>query len=96
MKPIIQKLVAFLKEVFSEDGQGSFSRVASGFIVLATCGWVTYVVARTHSIPDLAGPSGFIGVGSVGHYATNKLPDIVSAFRGHPQVNPQNGQNGQQ
>jgi hypothetical protein len=89
MKPVIQKLVAFLKEVFSEDGQGSFSRIASGFIVLATCGWVTYVVARTRTIPDLSGPSLFLGTGAA-HYGLNKLPDIVEKFKG-PQP-PQNGQ----
>jgi hypothetical protein len=90
MKPVIQKLVAFLREVFSEGGQGSFSRVIQGLIVLSTCGWVTYVVLRTRAIPDLGGPATFVGAGSL-HYMTNKLPDIMNAFKGGPQP-PQNGQ----
>jgi len=91
----MKRILAFIREVFSEDGQGSFSRVIQGFIVLATCGWVTHVVARTHAIPDLTSPSMFIGAGSL-HYVANKVPDMLSAFRGKdtstPNGPPEQGQ----
>jgi hypothetical protein len=89
----LQKLVAFFKEVFSEDGRGSFSRVIQGFIVLMTCSWVTYVVLRTRAIPDLTSPATFIGAGSL-HYVANKIPSMISAFKSteNGQNPPQNGQ----
>ncbi len=93
----IQKLVAFLREVFSEEGRGSFSRVIQGFIVVTTCSWVTYVVLRTRAIPDLSGCALFIGTGAI-HYGVGKVAGIVSAFKGTPDKteNVQNGQNAQQ
>jgi hypothetical protein len=79
---MIKELWSFVKSIFSEDGQGSFSRMAQGFIVLMTCGWVTHVVWKTHAIPDLGGVSVFIGTGALGHYGLNKAESIVGAFRG--------------
>lgn len=91
----IKQILAFFREVFSEDGQGSFSRVIQGVIVLATCSWVTYVVIRTRAIPDLSGASLFIGTGAA-HYGINKMASIVEAFKGKSTENVQNGQNAQQ
>lgn len=93
----LKQLVAFFKEVFSEDGRGSFSRVIQGFIVLMTCSWVTYVVLRTRAIPDLSGCALFIGTGAI-HYGVGKMAGIVDAFKGKSTENvqtKQNGQNGQ-
>lgn len=84
----LQKLVAFLREVFSEDGRGSFSRVIQGFIVVMTCSWVTYIVIRTRTIPDLTTPAVFVGAGSL-HYMTNQAAGIVSAFKGNNTENEQ-------
>ena len=84
----LKQLVAFFKEVFSEGGQGSFSRVIQGFIVVMTCSWVTYVVFRTRAIPDLTTPAMFIGAGSL-HYMTNQAAGIVSAFKGKSTENGQ-------
>lgn len=88
------QLVSFFREVFSEDGRGSFSRVIQGFIVLMTCSWVTYIVIRTRAIPDLGGPATFVGAGSL-HYMTNQAAGIVAAFKGKSTENVQNGQNAQ-
>jgi len=73
--------MSFLREVFSEDGQGSYSRSASGTIVLAVLAWVTYIVIKTHAIPDLTGPAWFLVTGTGIHYGTNKAPDIMGAFQ---------------
>ncbi len=52
----------FWKGVFSEtDGTPSFSRVATGFIVAFSLGWVTHLVWHNHSLPDFAGLALFIG-----------------------------------
>lgn len=68
-----QKILAFIKSTFSEpDGTGSASRVLSGATVLATLGWVTYLVLTTHTLPDLSGASLFVGAGFSG-YGVNKL-----------------------
>ena len=77
-------LLKFFREVFSEDGQGSFSRVAQGSIVLGVIVWVTYLVLKNHALPDLGGPSLFIGTGAAGHYGINKASDIIAAFKNPP------------
>ena len=41
-------LLRFLREVLSEDGQGSWSRVGSGIVV----GALVYVMIATRSIPE--------------------------------------------
>lgn len=44
----------FWKSVFSEsDGTGSFSRVASGFVVLCSMSWASYRVMRFGDVSDL-------------------------------------------
>lgn len=68
-----EKLFAFLKSAFSEpDGTGSASRVLAGSTILATLGWVTYLVARNHVLPDLGGASMLVASGFSG-YGMNKL-----------------------
>ena len=78
-----QYLFGFIKSVFSEDGQGSYSRCAGGFVVVAVVSWVSYVVWKTKVIPDLQGPAFFLASGNAVSYGTNKLPDILSAIRGN-------------
>lgn len=87
----IKQLIAFFREVFSEDGRGSFSRVIQGFIVVMTCSWVSYVVLRTRAIPDLTTPAVFIGAGGL-NYMTGKA---AAAFKGKTTDTAQNGQNAQ-
>lgn len=51
----------FWRGVFSDSGQPSFSRVATGFIVAFSAGWVTHIVWRSHTLPDMSGLCLFIG-----------------------------------
>jgi hypothetical protein len=50
----------FWRGVFSDDGIPSFSRIASGALVLISIVWVTIIVLRTHALPDFAGLALFI------------------------------------
>jgi len=83
MITFISQFFGFLRSVFSEQGQGSYSRCAAGAIVLATLGWVTHVVWRTHALPDLTGPAAFIATGHASTYGINKASDIIGAFKGN-------------
>jgi hypothetical protein len=80
---------SFMKSVLSEDGQGSYSRTAAMAIVLASIGWVSHVVWKTHALPDLTGVSAFV-CSTVGfHYGVNKASDIIGAIKGTtPNPNP--------
>ena len=79
----MKELFRFCRSVLSEaDGTGSWSRCGSLLIVLATLGWVTHVVWRTHAIPDLGGATAFMTTGAGTLYGTNKLGSIVSAITG--------------
>jgi hypothetical protein len=53
--------MSFWRGVFSDDGNPSFSRVASGAVVFFSLGWVTHIVWRNHALPDFAGLSLFVG-----------------------------------
>ena len=50
----------FWRGVFSDGGIPSFSRVASGALVLVSIVWVTIIVLRTHTLPDFVGLALFI------------------------------------
>jgi hypothetical protein len=73
----------FLKSVFSEEGEGSYSRVSAGCIVLATLGWVTHVVWKTHQIPDLTGATAFLTSGTFASYGVNKASSIIDSIKGN-------------
>lgn len=83
MFAFIGRFFSFLREVFSEDGEGSYSRCAAGAIVAATIAWVSHVVWKTGALPDLTGPSAFIVTTVTAHYGVNKASDIISAFKGN-------------
>lgn len=73
----------FLASAFSEDStMGSSSRLLSGAIVMFTLGWVTYLVAKNHAMPDLAGPLTFMNTGVGTLMGINKASEVVSAFKG--------------
>lgn len=73
MNAIFQKVFAFTKSTFSEaDGTGSASRVLAGATVGSTLLWITYLVLRTHALPDLGGASLFVTAGFSG-YGVNKV-----------------------
>ncbi len=68
-----EKILGFLKSTFSEsDGTGSASRVLAGSTILATLGWVTYLVLLNHALPDLGGAAMFVTAGG-SLYGVNKL-----------------------
>jgi len=71
------KILKFLRSTFSEaDGSASASRVLAGSTILATLGWVTYLVLQNHALPDLGGASMFVTSGFSG-YAVNKISVAV-------------------
>jgi hypothetical protein len=82
IKAYIQSFLAFVKSVFSEGGEGSYSRVAGGVLIGFTCGWITYLVIKNHAMPDLTGPAWFVTAASGGLYGLNKGADFISAFKG--------------
>ncbi len=60
----------YLKQLFSESGEASFSRVASAVALFCSCSWVSYIVWRTRALPGLEGIavfiSSFYGLGKAG------------------------------
>lgn len=78
-----KQILHFFREVFSDGGQGSASRVLSAVVVVSVVGWVWYLVWETKRMPDLSGPSLFLGSGTGATYGVNKASDIVSAFKGN-------------
>ena len=63
-------MVTFLKELFSESGTASFSRVGSFIALLFACLWVSRIVWRTGALPSLDGLtlliSSLYGLGKAG------------------------------
>ncbi len=60
----------FLKLLFSESGEASFSRIGSFTALLCSCAWISYIVWRTGALPGLEGLtffiSSFYGLGKAG------------------------------
>ena len=78
-----QKIFSFIKSTFSEtDGTGSASRVLAGSTVLSTLVWISYIVFRYHTIPDLGGASLFVTAGFSG-YGVNKVTTILKGAQGN-------------
>jgi hypothetical protein len=69
----------FLLGLFSDDnGVPSFSRIASGLIILSVLAWVTFVVIRDLKVPDLSGAAMFLS-GSIGTlYSVNKVASAIN------------------
>lgn len=60
----------FWKWVFCEsDGTPSFARISTGVLVGFACGWITSIVIRTKSFPEMGGLVMLIGV----LYGANKF-----------------------
>jgi hypothetical protein len=70
-------MINFIKNVFSEDGQGSYSRVFSGLITFSVLSWITFVVYKIHLIPDLSGATMFLASAVGVHYGVNKVNDMI-------------------
>jgi hypothetical protein len=60
----------FLRQLFSESGEASFSRLSSFMALAAACAWVSKIVWTTHQLPHLEGLALFIstfyGLGKAG------------------------------
>ena len=68
----------FFQQLFSESGEASFSRLGA-FIALAfACGWITYLVLRTHILPSLEGLTLFIAA----LYGLGKANETLQRFLG--------------
>lgn len=74
-----KSIVSTFKEALSEkNGTMSFGRASACAIVLCTLGWVTFVVAKTHTIPDLASPTLFLTSGTAATYGANKVAGAMN------------------
>lgn len=82
LKDACQASAKFLREAFSESGTGSASRLLAGLVVVSTIGWVWYYVLVHKALPDLGGPSLFIGSGTSATYGLNQAKTIVASFKG--------------
>lgn len=69
-----------LREVLSEDGVGSYSRVTGFVIIVSTLGWVTFLVIKNHAFPDMTGPTAFMAGGQT-QYGLNQMKRIAAAVK---------------
>jgi|SRR6266567_3026881 len=61
---------------FSEaDGTASFTRIATGFILVFACAWVTAIVIKNRVLPDFNGLSIFVGT----LYGLNRASAVAAA-----------------
>lgn len=70
-----------LHESMTEDGVGSFSRIIGAAVVVFTLGWVTYIVVKTSTLPNLTDASIFLASGSSA-YAVNQAKHVAAAIKG--------------
>ena len=80
--------MSFLREVFSDGGTGSASRVMTGVHTVTACVCLGFVVHKSGVIPD-ALTLGGLGAFSTIHYAVNAAKNAISAFsKGANGANP--------
>lgn len=53
------------------DGKWSLSRATSAAMVVSAIVWVSYILGKTHTLPDLTAPSIWAGGGAT-HYGIGK------------------------
>lgn len=73
----------FWWEVFTENGYGSFSRVATSVVLFFLLVWDTYLVIVNKAVPNLADQALFLGV----LYGVNKAANVVTQFSGPKEGN---------
>ena len=77
MPPVNNWSEPFLRTVFSAaDGTGSAARVGIMTVIFAAIVWVSWCVARNHSIPDLTGLTLYETSIITVLYAPNKISDV--------------------
>jgi hypothetical protein len=80
---------SFVRSVLSEDGvTGSYSRCASTFIVFFTVVWITFLVFKHGTMPDLGGALAFLTAGVGVNMGINKAGEVVAAVKGDNPPNP--------
>lgn len=69
----------FIREVFSEpDGKGSLSRTLVALAVIASIGWLTYLVIKEAKLPDsMANLAIYLGSVIGPLYTGNKIADAI-------------------
>lgn len=75
--------MSWLREVFSENGQGSFSRVASAFHTAAAILWGCQFTHAHGAIPDPATLVALAGFAAA-PYAAGKAASAISSFSSNP------------
>ncbi len=76
----------FIRQLFSDSGQASFSRAGSFLALLAACAWVSKIVWATHALPNLEGLVLFIST----LYGLGKAGETVQRLAGR--ITPAAGQ----
>ncbi len=71
----------FLKQLFSESSEASFSRVGAFVALLFACAWVTYIIRRTGALPALEGLTFFIAT----LYGLGKAGETIQRVMGNKQ-----------
>ncbi len=65
-----KQMKGFLRDLFSESGTASFSRVGTFIALVGACAWVSRIVWKTGALPGLEGLTFFIaslyGLGKAG------------------------------
>jgi hypothetical protein len=68
----------FLRELFSESGTASFSRLGTFVALISGCIWVSRIVWKTGALPGLEGLTLFIGT----LYGLGKAGETVARVLG--------------
>jgi hypothetical protein len=71
--------MGFLREVFSDSGTGSASRVMTAVHVITACGCLGYVTYHNHAVPDVL-TTGGLGAFATVHYAVNAAKNAIAGF----------------
>lgn len=85
--PYLAGFMSHIKSALSENGIGSYSRYAGAFVTVSVVGWVTYLVLKTHALPDLGGATAFLAGGNAA-YATNQAKKVAEAIKGSIPTDP--------
>jgi hypothetical protein len=67
----------FIRELFSDEGKASFSRFGTFLLLLGTLFWVSYLVVKKETMPDLASLTLLL----VSLYGVNKAASAVEGFK---------------
>ena len=68
----------YLRQLFSESGEASFSRVGSFLALISSLAWLSYIVWKTHAVPGVEGLTVFIS----SLYALGKAGETIQKVMG--------------